>query len=406
MMAQAVWQPTTVAGTEVFGGFVGDNFLNEQQSLYSAELLEAAILVGDHELAKRAVAALRAPLALVKHQTHGVSGMELPIELEIMQSASWFGRGGQAAFGTTEGIAEGTAQTLTSIAYVTQKFGSVYTSPQGWKLAIDGLEVDENGTVYSSFSRNPLAFQSVYPYIEVDGKTGERRELSDPPVVPAFRSIKLALDGASPYVVALPGFALTNVNELSGSFLLPNGTTVKAGVFPSGLGASIQDAVALGGISFRGEYRGRPLSVPRTFLSVGPPDLDLAWPRGWRRMKGLSDVIKSSLSRNGVTVVSTADDGKGARRPAQTGVIESQAFLMTGIQLTCQIDTGGAKNVRIDVVDLGMGAVVSSKSWTSKTPGTVVFDLPSQKGAMLRVRLVDETTTGSIEAWDFQMVGS
>ena len=114
-------------------------------------------------------------------------------------------------------------------------------------------------------------------------------------------------------------------------------------------------------------------------------------------------MARPSLLRDDVPIVSTADTGHGTRNEALTGVIESQTFLMTGIQISCRVATTGGLGTRIEIVDAIMNVPVAT---TNVTNGTAVFDLPNSRGSLMIIRLTDDTKSGSIDAWDFQVIGS
>ncbi len=402
---QALWQPTTVKGTEVFGAFVGEHFSEESQSEYSADLLDTVLTLGRREYGDRAIAALRAPLGLFAHGTHGISGMYFPSFIKAFRSSPWFGLNGQAEFGQWRGVAEGVGQTLTSLAQVTDKFGSLYTHKDGWTIGIDGITIVD-GVTYSAFSRNPLAFEGVFPYEHVDASTDGRTNLSDPLHFPAMRSIALVKRDEGLYVVALPGFTVIDArNRLSGSFILHDGTALKAEFLPTGLGAMVTTENLAGGpVSFRGLLDKTVLSVRPTSLLASPPAADLTWPMGWRRMKGLSDIVRISVSVDGKPVVSTADNGRGARDAALTGVIESQLFLVTenGIKFTLIGSSDHATYV--ELIDPKSGVVLASAHKQGDGPEEVTWETYEMVGQSVVFRLVDESKTGSIEVKDLRTV--
>ncbi len=400
---QALWQPTTVRGTEIFGAFVGEHFSEESQSEYSADLLEAVITLGRRDFADRAVAALRAPLALFAHGTHGISGMAYPSYILTFTSSPWFGANGQAEFGPWRGLAEGIGQSLTSLALVTDKFGSMYTHKDGWTMGIDGISIVD-GVTYSSFSHNPLAFEGVFPYEHVDASVDDRTSLRDPGLFPAMRSLTLVQQEDGLYVLALPGFTALNARDtLSGSFLFADGTTKRAEFLPTGLGAKTSaEELAMGPVSFQGTYEKIALFVKQTSLLANPPAPGLAWPMGWRRMRGLSDVIATSVASDGKPILSTADDGLGARAAALTGVIESQQFMLTETGLKFTLLGKPDSAAYVELIDPKTGSVIASIQKQSEGPEEVTWELYDLVGQSVVFRLVDESKTGYVEVRDLR----
>ena len=399
---QALWQPTTVVGTEVFGALPAEHFLEESQSVYAADLLEACVLLGDQVLATRAVVALRAPLGLFNHQTHSIAGIILPANIELHRSTPWFGQNGQAAFGSWRGVAEGVGQTLTSIAATLDKYGSYYTAKGGWSLGIDGVRLDAEGRPFSAFSANPISYEGAFPFEHVNPATGARTKGDRLPSFPTMRAFSLTLDSQGVSVVALPGFiAQQATTDLSGTFTFGDGTSVKAEFMLTGFGVrTTPEILAAGPVTFAGAYRGTSLSLPRAVLLATPPRPGDPWPRGWRRMKGLSDIVRATVTgSDGQPVVSTADDGRGARDKRLTGVIESQAFLLSSTNLQFKIAGAGGPGLRVEIVDVAMGAPVL----TLPVPGEAVCDLSESVGRQIRVRLVDESTTGSVEIGEIRL---
>ncbi len=393
-LRQAIWQPPTVAGTEVFGAIRDEHQLTIDQALWAPVLLEAAVRVGDAALAKRAVAALRAPLALFNHQTYGASGIWLPRSLGLHRAAAWFDAG---TFGPEAPIAEGSGRILASLAWVTHKFGSVYTSEEGWTIGIDAIEVDENGGFCSAFSHNPLAFQSVFPFLHVDDSKNARTELTDPVPATALRDVRLALDEGGPYVVALTGYVVVGNQAPTGLFDF-GGEKVAAAVFARGIGARPPIGWSGGPVTFNGSTSGRHLAFATQYLNIGPPPVTEAWPRGWRRLLGLRDIAWRRSER-----LSTADDGKGGKSDVLQGQIESQSFLNPGLALRMRVRASNS-NVRVEVIDVSMGVPIAAVS--SPPNEQVTVDLRELRGATLRLRLVDESTSGSIEVWDIETLGA
>ncbi|MEX2243925.1 MAG: hypothetical protein WD716_08780 [Fimbriimonadaceae bacterium] len=399
---QALWQPMTVVGTEVFGAFPAEHFLEESQSVYTADLLEACVLLGDQALATRAVVALRAPLGLFNHQTHSIAGIILPANIELHRSAPWFGQNGQAAFGAWRGVAEGVGQTLTSIAATLDKYGSYYSARDGWSLGVDGVRLDAEGRPFSAFSANPISYEGAFPFEHVNPTTGERTKGDRLPSFPTMRAFSLTLDSQGVSVIALPGFiAQQATTELSGTFTFGDGTSVKAEFMLTGFGVrATPEILAAGPVTFAGAYRETSLSLPRAVLLAIPPRPSDQWPRGWRRMKGLSDIVRATVTgSDGKPVVSTADDGRGARDQRLTGVIESQAFLLTSPNLRFNIAGAGKPGLRVEIVDVAMGVPVL----TFPEPGEAVCDLSESVGKQVRVRLVDESSTGSVEIGEIRL---
>lgn len=394
LLRQAVWQPTTVTGTEVFGAIPEDHQLSVEQAEWAPDLLEAAVRIGDEALARRALAAVRAPLALFHHQTYGASGMWLPQTLGLNKTAEWFDGG---SFGPEAPVAEGSGRILASLAWVLHRFGSIYTSEEGWTIGIDGLELAADGTACSAFSRNPLSFQSVFPYTSLDARTGAREDHSDPAPALAMHDLRLALDSEGVQVVAVPGFVARSSDQLSGSFNF-DGERVGASLSAFGFSARPPIGWSGGRVRFQGAFKGALLDTRAAFLSIGVPPIDKSWPRGWRRMQGLALVQRPSLDR-----LSTADDGAGHRDNTLTGTIESASFLNQGTAIRVSVDTGGDLRVRLEVIDVRLGVPIAT---LASATGSQTIDLSEWKGSTLRIRLVDESRTGSIEAWDFLALGA
>ena len=399
---QALWQPSTVAGTEVFGAFQGEHFVEETQSVYTADLLDACVLLGDRVLAERAVVALRAPLALFNHQTHGISGMLLPEDIPLHRSSPWFGKNGQAEFGKWRGFAEGVGQTLASIAETLEKYGSYYTHKNGWSLGIDGIRLDAEGRPFSAFSANPISYEGGFPFEHVDGASGARIKGDRLPAFPTMRSFSLALDPKGVAVIALPGFVALQANtDLSGTFTFGDGSSEKAEFMLTGFGVrTTPEVLGAGPLTFAGAYRGSELFLPKARMLAAPPRPDEPWPSGWRRMKGLSDVVRATVTgSDGLPVVSTADDGKGARDERLTGVIESQAFMLTAPAIQFQVAITGGTGLRVEIIDAALGVPVL----TLKDSGEAKGELRDLLGKQIRIRLVDESATGSVEIGEVRL---
>ena len=400
---QALWQPVTVSGVELFGAFVGDHLLEEAQSNYTNDLLAASIALDDPVLCARSLAALRSPLALFNHESTGVVGLFLPASIALNRSAAWFGSDGQSGFGAWRGIAEGVGQTLTSAADVLSQFGSCYRAKSGWLLGLDGMEFDGQGAPQSAFSRNPVAFEGTFPYELVDASSGLRTQGSDPTRAPAIRALVLEQDTTGLAVVALPGFTVTDATEkLHGEFVFADGTSTKAEFFPTGLGARVtQQQLSKGPVSFVGSYAGLPLSVPATALLVGPPAPTAQWPMGWRWLNGLSDVTALTAQ-----ALDTADDGRGGRNEGLTGVIESQRFLLSRPTIRFALNGRVDKGTRVELVDLSLGVPVLSATMKSDGREEVVWDLARGTGRTYLVRIVDESKRASIRVSDLRQAAA
>jgi hypothetical protein len=73
---------------------------------------------------------------------------------------------------------------------------------------------------------------------------------------------------------------------------------------------------------------------------------------------------------------------------------------MTGDAITFNLITNGDANVRLEVVDVAMGVPIATVTRLETEAGTVTVDLKERKGALLILRLIDESATGAIEVWD------
>jgi hypothetical protein len=403
-LTQAVVSPATVTGTEIFGAFVGEHFSEESQSLFTADLMDCVLQLGIRDYADRAVSALRAPLALFAHPTHGISGMYLPSSIGAVRSAPWFGKAGQAEFGEWRGVAEGVGQTLASLALVADEFGSMYTHKDGWTVGIDGIRLVD-GKPYNAFSTNPFAFEGVFPVLHVDASTDDRTALTDPDHYPAMRLITLTKDQNRLFITALPGFtAIDAKNRLSGSFHFADGTTKSAEFLPTGLGVEVtEQELALGAVSFTGEFNKTPLSVKPTVLLSGPPAADQPWPMGWRRMRGLSDVVHTTVAADGRPVVSTADGGRGTRVSALIGMIESQRFLLSENGVKFTMYGGPDAGAYVELIDTRSGVVIASAQKRTEGPEEVTWELSDSVGSYVTFRLVDESKVGAIEVADLRV---
>jgi hypothetical protein len=279
----------------------------------------------------------------------------------------------------------------------------MYTHKGGWTVGIDGIRL-VGDKPYNAFSTNPFAFEGVFPFLHVDASTDDRTALADPEHYPAMRLMTLTKDQDRLFVTALPGFtAIDARNRLSGTFHFADGTTKKAEFLPTGLGVevTVQD-LAKGAVSFSGVFNKVPLSVRPTILLSSPPAADQVWPMGWRRMKGLSDVIATSVGHDDRQLVSTADNGRGARVAALTGVIESQRFLLTenGLKFT-MLGKQDASSF-VELVDPKTGVVIASAQKHTDGAEDVIWDLSEFVGSNVYFRLVDESKTGAIEVTDLR----
>jgi hypothetical protein len=399
-LRQAVSKPATVTGTEVFGALTGQHFVSERQSAYSSDLFECAMLLGDKHYVERAIAALRAPLALYNHLANGVAGMFFPSTVAFGNNVSWFGNNGLANYGPGRGVAEGPGQTLASLADVYRKYGALYTHKAGWTVGIDGIRIVD-GKVYNGFSTNPIAFEGVFFVDHVDASIDARTSSRDPEHYPAIRALTLTQVEGRVAVLALPGFsAIDAKGNLSGTFTFGDGSTKPAEFLPTGLGTYVTpDLLERGPVEFKGAYKTFSFDFKPTHLRVGPPAASLKWPTGWRRMLGLSDVIGSSVDH---TVVSTADTGRGTRDKAQTGVIESVPFLLTqnAIAFTLLGDQGAG--LTVELVDPATNIVIASDTKELNGPEEVVWELFTQVGQVVLFRIKDESKTGAIEVKDLR----
>ena len=400
---QALWKPTTVLGTEVFGAFSGEHFLEERQSVYTADLFETVARLGLRGYAGRAVAALRAPLALFAHSTHGISGQRYPEGLSAYRSVAWFGDRGQGVFGPWQGFAEGVGQTLTSLGEVTDQYGSYYTHKDGWTVGIDGLMV-ENGKIYSAFAFNPMTFEGVFPFEHVDASVDERTAGQDPDNYPTIRAMKLELDGEKMNLVALPGFTAVGVaDRLKGSFTFGDGSTKPAQFLPTGLGTVVEPAdLAKGPVAFYGSFDSTPLLTPKTYLLAAPPTAAQAWPFGWLRTLGLADVVRTSVSYEGRPIVSTADNGKGERVESLTGAVESQAFLVTKNSLSFTLVGSADPDCYVELLDSTLGVPLMSLQKQGDSAEEYTWQIYDLVGRMVSFRLVDKSKVGSIEVKDLK----
>lgn len=405
LLSQAVWLPTTISGTPIFGAMVDETLVHQRQSVYTGDLLRAAAALGDEEMFHRAVSALRAPLALFNHSTHGISGIHYPEMLPSFRMASWFGRAGQAQYGPWLGVAEGSGQTLTSLAEARMEFGSYFTHKDGWTVGIDGILVDSKGGPYSAFSANPLAFDGAFHFEHVNANAVTRTSGVNPDKYPAMRSLSMTVFDGAPHVMALPGFTVTQESlELSGRFLFSDGTEVEASFLPTGFGAkALPEQLAAGPVSFEGVWDGRRLFLAKTDLLVGPPAPDAVWPRGWRRMGRLSDVVRTSATVEGKPVLSTADNGLGASDESLTGVVESQKFLVAGTLLRFTMYGSVDEQVYIELADPVSGLPYWSARKVSEDPADVTWELYELVGHEVVFRLVDESGTSSIAVSDLRI---
>lgn len=403
-LRQAVNKPSTVSGTEAFGALSGEHFLEEGQSNFSADLFECAILVGDEHFVQRSIGVLRAPLALYNHQAHTLGGMFYPDEVSYGRSASWFGHNGQATYGPWRGIAEGHGQTLTSLADVYRRYGALYTHKLGWTIGIDGIRVVD-GKLYNGFSTNPVAFDGVYPFDHVDASIDERTTLRDPEHYPAVRTLTLGYDEGKVNVLALLGFSVLDARgNLSGTFTFGDGSTRPAEFLPTGLGVQVTpELLARGPVTFKGAYKSFALEHGATHLRVGPPAANVAWPAGWRRMLGLSDVIATSVSHDGKPVVSTADNGRKARDKAQTGVIESVPFLLTQTALAFTLLGDQGEGLTVELIDPSTNVAIATDTKDLDGPEDVVWELFEHVGRVVLFRIKDASKTGAIEVKDLRM---
>ena len=405
LLSQAVWLPPTIAGTPIFGAMVDETLVHQRQSVYTGDLLRAAAALGDEEMFHRAVSALRAPLALFNHSTHGISGIRYPEMLPSFRMVSWFGRAGQAQYGPWLGAAEGSGQTLTSLAEALMQFGSYFTHMDGWTVGIDGILVDSEGKPYSAFSANPLAFDGAFHYEHVDASSDTRTSGVSPGQYPAMRSLTMTVFEGAPHVTALPGFTVTQASSvLSGRFVFSDGSEVEASFLPTGFGGkALPEQLAAGPVSFEGVWDGRPLSLAKTDLLDGPPAPDAAWPRGWRRMGRLSDVVRTTAAVDGKAVLSTADNGLGASDDALTGVVESQKFLVSGTSLRFTMYGSVDERVYIELTDPVSGLPFWSARPATGGPADVTWELFELVGHEVVFRLVDESGTGSIAVSDLRI---
>ena len=407
LLSQAVWLPPTIAGTPIFGAMVGSTLIHQRQSVYTGDLLRAVAEIGDEELFHRAVSALRAPLALFNHSTHGISGIRYPETLPSFRMVSWFGRAGQAQYGPWLGAAEGAGQTLTSLAEALMVFGSYFTHQNGWTVGIDGFLIDSAGKPYSAFTANPLAFDGVFPYEHVNARMGTRTSGLDPDEYPAMRSLNMTVFEGAPHVTALPGFTVTQAtSELSGRFVFSDGSAVEASLLPTGFGGkALSEQLAAGPVSFEGVWDGSPLSLAKADLLDGPPAPDAAWPRGWRRMGRLSDVVRTTATVDGKAVLSTADNGRGGNDETLTGVVESQKFLVSGPLLRFTLYGSVDDEVYIELTDPVSGLPYWSARRVSEDPANVTWELYDLVGQEVVFRLVDRSRAGSIAVGDLRIEG-
>ncbi|MCH7945852.1 MAG: hypothetical protein IIC73_07565 [Armatimonadetes bacterium] len=389
----------------IFGAMVDGTLVHQRQSVYTGDLLRAAAALGDEELFHRAVSALRAPLALFSHSTHGISGIRYPEMLPPFRMVSWFGRAGQAQYGPWLGAAEGSGQTLTSLAEALTEFGSYYTHKDGWTVGIDGFLIDSAGKPFSAFSANPLAFDGVFHYEHVDARAGTRTSGINPDRYPAMRSLAMTVFEGAPHVTALPGFTVTQPSAaLSGRFVFSDGSAVEASLLPTGFGGkALSEQLAAGPVSFEGVWDGSPLSLAKTDLLDGPPAPDAVWPRGWRRMGKLSDVVRTTATVDGMAILSTADNGLGGTDDALTGVVESQKFLVSGPLLRFTMYGPVNEHVYIELTDPVSGLPYWSAQRVSEDPAEVTWELYDLVGREVVFRLVDESRTGSIAVGDLRI---
>lgn len=403
-LRQAVSKPSTVAGTEAFGALTGEHFSDEGQSNYSADLFECAILIGEEQGVQRSISVLRAPLALHNHQAHTLGGMFYPDEVGYGRSAAWFGHNGQATYGPWRGIAEGHGQTLASLADVYRRYGSLYTHKLGWTIGIDGIRVVD-GKLYNGFSTNPVAFDGVYPFDHVDASIDERTSLRDPEHYPAVRTLTLGYDDGKVNVLALLGFSVLDARgNLSGTFTFGDGSKRPAEFLPTGLGVQVTpELLAKGPVTFNGAYKSFELKHGATYLRVGPPAANVAWPAGWRRMLGLSDVIATSVSHESQPVLSTADNGRKARDKSLTGVIESVPFLLTQTALAFTLLGDQGDGLTVELIDPSTNVAVASDTKDLDGPEDVVWELFEHVGRVFVFRIKDTSKTGSIEVKGLRM---
>ncbi|HXH62418.1 MAG TPA: hypothetical protein VNI20_13810 [Fimbriimonadaceae bacterium] len=396
-LSQTVTQPTNVVGTVTYGAFAGEHLATESQSAYTDDLLEACVLTGNERLAQRATAALRAPLGLYNHATLSISGVRLPDKILFYRSSPWFGEGASCEFGDWRGPADGIGQTLASIGEAMRKYGSLYTDKAGWSVGIDGVTLGPDGVVTSALSGNPFAFDGSFPYSWRNDVTGETKDASEPPDPFVIRSITLQSDGKKTEVLALPGFTVTDSRKLSGSFTFGDGTTADAQLLPTGFGAVVsRKALDAGGITFSGKYEDHRISAGPAYFSLGPPSADTAWPLGWRRIGELSDTAQASLTDSGETILSTADDGHGGSDMELTGRIESQVFVLDNNGLKFTMLGKADPNVSVQLIDARLSVPIATVKKTTDGSEPVIWELFSRVGALVYVRIVDDSKTGAV----------
>ena len=110
----------------------------------------------------------------------------------------------------------------------------------------------------------------------------------------------------------------------------------------------------------------------------------------------LSDVVRTTLQRDGRPVLSTADNGRGDSDDRLTGAVESQKFLVTGPLLRFTMYGSVDERVYIELTDPVSGMPYWSARQLSDDPVDVTWELFELVGQEVVFRLVDESKVGSI----------
>lgn len=387
-LGQAVWHPWTLGGIDVFGSLVSEHLQSLDLATMSSDLFDAAIVVGDKDLAERAVRVARSPLALIKVPTLGEFQSRLPADLPFPFGVSWLDYVEGTMAGPQVDIPSGLGQCMTTFAYFLENYGSAYVHQNGWTVCTDGL-LHTNGKTLNAFSANPIPYSGPFDYIVLDSKSGDSKIADNPESHFAISRLKLEIFDGRPWLIAVPGFTSKGSSRPpTGRFLFADGTSAVCKVLPTGIGAEISpSSLAAGPVNFVGTIHGLDVSFGPVSLLVGPPKADAIWPQGWKRLEGLADGFDKQLLEN-----KTDDLTTGA--PTNTGVIESAPFLLNknGISFTLLGSADASLFVELVDVQTQESIVVARK--VKPDDIKVEWNIEPHFGTMVVIRINDGTTTG------------
>lgn len=388
LLSQALWQPPTVVGLDIFGSIVGDRLLDAELGSYAADLIECSVNCSDEISAMRAVKALRAPLNLLNLSGFGRKTTYFPESVYYGQFLGWFDCAFEQPFGAPVSLSAGIGQTLAGYAQVLDRFDSVYRHESGWTLLIDGLYADKSGAIWDAFSFNPRPFSGNFKFSVKEAGKNTAVQQPQPTSYPTISEIGVELIDEVPFVIARPGNSVRiDRDEPSGSFTFGNGKQVTAELRGSGFGCLATKALlASGPVTFRGMSRSSEIFFGPTYLCIGLPDVRKPWPMGWRLLGELADVSTAPESRKGLST-----------GPANTsvGAVESAHFMVIEEGIAFDLTGGASPSLIVSVMDAATNLPLVSAYKTEPKDIHIEWNLSQYRGKTVYIRIEDRAR----DAW-------